>query len=102
MSQGDGGRSMFAPGDELPAGYERLKIEVFRERVSGPHAYNRLAVVAEAGDRQTMCTLRSCSLACDPERAGRPKQKTAKISVRQTTRSRSAVGAAGDTSGSFC
>lgn len=54
--KGDGGRSMFAPGDELPAGYEPLKIEVFRDRVSGPQAYNRLAVVAEAGDRQTMCT----------------------------------------------
>jgi hypothetical protein len=54
--KGDGGRSMFAPGDELPAGYEQLKIEVFRDRVCGPQAYNRLAVVAEAGDRQTMCT----------------------------------------------
>jgi hypothetical protein len=53
--KGDGGRSMFAPGDELPADYERLKIEIFRDRVSGPQAYNRLAVVAEAGDRQTMC-----------------------------------------------
>jgi hypothetical protein len=54
--KGDGGRSMFAPGDELPAGYERLTIEVFRDRVSGPQAYKRLAVVAEAGDRQSMCT----------------------------------------------
>jgi len=46
---------MLAPGDELPAGYERLTIEVFRDRVNGPQAYKRLAVVAEARDRPTMC-----------------------------------------------
>lgn len=28
--------------------WQELKIEVFRDRVSGPQAYNRLAVVAEA------------------------------------------------------
>jgi hypothetical protein len=33
---------MFAPSDELPAGYEKLKIETFRDRVSGPQAYSRL------------------------------------------------------------
>jgi hypothetical protein len=54
--KGNGCRSMFAPGDELPAGYEELTIEIFRDRVSGPQAYNRLAVVAEAGNLQTMCT----------------------------------------------
>lgn len=53
--KGAGGRSMFAPGDELPAGYERLSIDVFRDRISGPQAFNRLAVIAEGGDRQAMC-----------------------------------------------
>ena len=54
--KGAGGRSMFAPGDDLPVGYERLTVEIFRDRVSGPQAYNRLAVVAEGGGRQAMCT----------------------------------------------
>jgi hypothetical protein len=54
--KGDGGRSMFSPGDDLPAGYERLEIDVFRDRITGPQAYNRLAVIARGGDRQAMCT----------------------------------------------
>jgi hypothetical protein len=53
--KGDGGRSMFSPGDDLPAGYERLEIDVFRNRINGPQAYNRLAVIARGGDRQAMC-----------------------------------------------
>ncbi len=52
--KGPGGRSMYAPGDVLPAGYEHLTVDVFRDRVTGPQAYNRLAVVAENADRQTM------------------------------------------------
>lgn len=52
--KGHGGRSMYAPGDELPAGYDGLNVDVFRDRVTGPQAYNRLAVVAKNGDRQTM------------------------------------------------
>jgi hypothetical protein len=53
--KGAGGRSMFGPGDVLPPGYERLPVEVFRERINGPQAFNRLAVIAQGGDRQTMC-----------------------------------------------
>ena len=52
--KGPGGRSMYAPGDDVPAVYGGLTLAVFRDRVNGPQAYNRLAVVAENGDRQTM------------------------------------------------
>jgi hypothetical protein len=52
--KGSGGRSMFSPGDALPQGYESLTVDVFRDRITGPQAYNRLAVVAENGDRETM------------------------------------------------
>jgi hypothetical protein len=51
---GPNGRSMFDPGEELPAGYEDLTVDVFRDRVIGPQAYGKLAVVAEDGDRQAM------------------------------------------------
>jgi hypothetical protein len=54
--KGDGGRSMFGPGDELPAGYADLDVELFKDRISGPQAYNRMAVVAKQGDRQAICT----------------------------------------------
>ena len=54
--KGDGGRSMFAPGDDLPLGYQNLDIDVFRNRINGPQAFNRLAVVAHGGDQQAMCT----------------------------------------------
>ena len=52
--KGPGGRAMYAPGDELPAGYDDLTVDVFRDRITGPQAYDRLAVVAENADRQTM------------------------------------------------
>jgi hypothetical protein len=52
--KGAGGRSMYAPGDDLPAVYDDLAVDVFRNRVNGPQAYNRLAVVAPGGDRHTM------------------------------------------------
>ena len=52
--KGPGGRSMFAPGDELPRGYERLVVDVFRDRITGPQAFNRLAVVAVDADREAM------------------------------------------------
>lgn len=47
---------MFAPGDEhlLPDDYEGMRIEVFRDRIVGPRAFNRLAVVATGGDTTTM------------------------------------------------
>ena len=52
--KGPGGRSMFAPGDDLPSGYEDLVVDVFRNRINGPQAFNRLAVVAEDADREAM------------------------------------------------
>ena len=52
--KGKGGRSMFAPGDDLPAGYQPFTVDVFRNRINGPQAFNRLAVVAEGGDREAM------------------------------------------------
>ncbi len=52
--KGAGGRSMFAPGDELPGGYESMPVEVFKDRITGPQAFDRLAVVAQGGDRPTM------------------------------------------------
>jgi len=52
--KGKRGRSMFAPGDDLPDGYEELPIAVFRDKVLGPQAPNRLAVVASGGDRDVM------------------------------------------------
>jgi hypothetical protein len=52
--KGAGGRSMFAPGDELPADYDGMPVEVFKDRITGPQAFNRLAVVAKGGDRPTM------------------------------------------------
>lgn len=52
--KGDGGRSMFAPGDDLPAYYDDLPVDVFRNRISGPQAPNRLAVIAPDEDRDVM------------------------------------------------
>jgi hypothetical protein len=40
------GREMFAPGDELPPGYEHLTIETYRDRVAG--GFKRLAVIAHS------------------------------------------------------
>jgi len=54
--KGKGGRSMFSPGDELPQGYADFAVETFRDRIPGPQAFNRLSVIAPAGDRQTICT----------------------------------------------
>jgi hypothetical protein len=64
--KGDGGRSMFKPGDDLPPGYENFEIDVFRNRITGPQAFNRLAVVARGGDRQAMCTHALLQLALRP------------------------------------
>ena len=52
--KGPGGRSMYAPGDALPGVYDAMIVDIFRDRVVGPQAYNRLAVIAIKGDRQTM------------------------------------------------
>lgn len=42
--KGDTGKEMFGPDDTLPPGYERLRVELFKDRVSG--GYNRAALVA--------------------------------------------------------
>jgi hypothetical protein len=52
--KGHRGRSMFAPGDDLPDLYDDLPVDVFRNRISGPQAPNRLAVIASGGDRDVM------------------------------------------------
>jgi hypothetical protein len=54
--KGDGGRSMFGPGDTLPAGYETLEVDIFRKHVTGKQAFKRMAVIARGSDRQAMCT----------------------------------------------
>jgi hypothetical protein len=45
---------MFDPGENLPAGYENLTVDIFRHHVIGPQAYSKLAVVAVDGDREAM------------------------------------------------
>jgi hypothetical protein len=48
--KGQSGKEMFAPGDVLPAAYADLDVVVFRDMVSGPYSYNKLAVLAHGGD----------------------------------------------------
>jgi hypothetical protein len=50
--KGRTGREMFAPGDELPAGYEHLPVEPYRDHVAD--GYRRLAVVARQADPEVM------------------------------------------------
>jgi hypothetical protein len=51
---GPSGRSMFDPRDDLTTGYENLTVDGFRDRVIGPQADGKLAVVAVDGDRHAM------------------------------------------------
>jgi len=52
---GPGSRKMFGPGDSLPAPYpEAFRIESYRDRIEAPGAWNKLAVIAASGDRETM------------------------------------------------
>lgn len=46
--KGETGNEMFAPGDQLPAGYEHLTIETFRDRIPQKGSFNRLAVIADS------------------------------------------------------
>jgi hypothetical protein len=48
--KGPGGRQMFNPGEPLPPAYAGLQIVVFRDKVSGPYSFNKLAVLAAGGD----------------------------------------------------
>ena len=50
--RGKTGREMFAPGDQLPAGYENLPIEPYRDHVA--NGYRRLAVIAPADEPEVM------------------------------------------------
>lgn len=52
--KGPSRRAMYAVGDELPEQYSALPVDAFQNRISGPHAPNRLAVVAANGDREVM------------------------------------------------
>lgn len=54
---GGRGQQMFAPGDDLPAAYDGMRIEVFRDRIQGTsrrRGYDKLAVIARDDDIDTM------------------------------------------------
>lgn len=46
--KGKTGKEMFAQGDDLPAGYEHLTIQTYRDRVEG--GYKRLAVITDSDE----------------------------------------------------
>lgn len=51
----DGGRRMYGIGDTLPAVYrERLRTQVYNERVVHPGAWNKMVVVAREDDDETI------------------------------------------------
>ena len=50
--KGRTGREMFAPGDELPPGYEHLPVGSYRDHVAD--GYRRVAVVARQADPEVM------------------------------------------------
>jgi hypothetical protein len=45
---------MYDPGAILPSAYDGFHIVVFKDRISGSHAWNKLAVVAHRDDPATM------------------------------------------------
>lgn len=47
-------RSMFGPNDVLPGAYAGLRVENFRDHISFPGAWNKLAVIANKEDIDTM------------------------------------------------
>lgn len=54
---GPRGQRMFSPGDDLPAAYQGLRIETYRDRVAGTdqlRGWNKLAVVAGEDDSRSM------------------------------------------------
>jgi hypothetical protein len=55
--KGPKGRQMFGPGDQLPAPYENLRLEIHADRKSG--GYQKHCVVAHKDDVETM--LRHCA-----------------------------------------
>ena len=51
----DGGRRMYGIGDKLPAAYlERFRTQIYNERVVHPGVWNKLVVVANEDDHETM------------------------------------------------
>jgi hypothetical protein len=51
----DGARRMYGAGDPLPTVYsERFRTQLYNERVVFPGVWNKLVVVADEGDEQTM------------------------------------------------
>lgn len=45
---------MYDPSDELPAAYNDLRIETYRDRIDYPGSYNKLGVVAHEDDATSM------------------------------------------------
>lgn len=52
--KGDRGKQMFGPGDELPPAYRDFDVDLYSNRVRGPRAYEKFAVVARGGDPHVM------------------------------------------------
>ena len=50
----DGGRKMYAPTAALPPAYAGLRVEVYRDRITQPGSWNKLAVIASRDDVDTM------------------------------------------------
>jgi hypothetical protein len=52
---GERGKRMYGPGDSLPGAYaQNFRIEVVRDRIVYPGAYDKMAVVAHEDDTATM------------------------------------------------
>lgn len=56
--KGETGRQMFGPGDQLPRGYDQLRVEIHRDRKAG--GFNKYCVVAHKDDVESM--LLHCAL----------------------------------------
>lgn len=50
----DGGKKMFDPAEPLPSSYEPFRVEIYRDRINYPRAWNKLAVIAHEDDTDTM------------------------------------------------
>jgi hypothetical protein len=53
-SGGPRGQRMFNPGADLPALYEGMRIETYRDRIPRPRSYHKLGVVAHKDDHASM------------------------------------------------
>jgi hypothetical protein len=50
----DSGRKMYSPGEDLPPAYARFRITPYRDRVQAKGAWNKLAVVSDESDTDTI------------------------------------------------